>query len=303
MPTLKDIRKRIASVKNTQKITRAMKLVSAAKLRRAQEAMQELRPYAAKNRELLQSLVAQLGAADGEQAAHPLLARRETVKRIAVLALSSDRGMCGGFNSGLQKALAAYVRTRRAEVDEVVVFGLGRRVSLFIDKSGFGKGESFGEIITASRDEDGAIHTIAQRLVDGFLGGEFDEVAVIFNSFKSAIAQVATVQPLLPVVAEVSAEASGVAGAGASSTADLIYEPGQASLLAYLVPRSVEVQVRQAILESVAGEHAARMNAMNSATDNASEMIKSLTLQANRARQAAITKELMEIIGGAEALS
>lgn len=301
MPTLKDIRKRIASVKNTQKITRAMKLVSAAKLRRAQEAMQELRPYAAKNRELLQSLVAQLGAADSEQAAHPLLARRETVKRIAVLALSSDRGMCGGFNSSLQKALAGYVRTRRAEVDEVVVFGLGRRVSLFIDKSGFGKGESFGEIITASRDEEGAIHTIAQRLVDGFLGGEFDEVVVIFNSFKSAIAQVATVQPLLPVVAEVGAEAA--AGAGATSTGDLIYEPDQTSLLAYLVPRSVEVQVRQAILESVAGEHAARMNAMNSATDNASEMIKSLTLQANRARQAAITKELMEIIGGAEALS
>lgn len=297
MPTLKDIRKRIASVKNTQKITRAMKLVSAAKLRRAQEAMQELRPYAAKNRELLQSLVAQIGGGDSDGQAHPLLARRDTVKTVAVLVMSSDRGMCGGFNANTQKAVAAYVKRRSAEVESVVVFGLGRRINSFIDKAGFTRGENFGEIIPASRDEDGAIHTIAQHLMDGFLAETYDEVVLIYSAFQSAISQVPTVHPLLPIVAQVSEE-----GAAAVS-GDMLYEPDQASLLAFIVPRSVEVQVRQAILESVAGEHAARMNAMNSATDNASEMIKSLTLQANRARQAAITKELMEIIGGAEALS
>lgn len=299
MPTLKDIRKRIASVKNTQKITRAMKLVSAAKLRRAQDAMNELRPYAGKNRELLQSLVAQLGGGDGENIAHPLLARRETVKNVAVLVMSSDRGMCGGFNAYIQKALTLYVKQRSPEVEQVVVFGLGRRINQFIDKSGFTRGENLGETIAASQDANGEIHAIAQRLIEGFLAQEFDEVVVISNAFKSAISQVPTVFSLLPVAAAPSDEGA----AAASASGDLLYEPDQASLLAFIVPRSVEVQVRQAILESVAGEHAARMNAMNSATDNASEMIRSLTLQANRARQAAITKELMEIIGGAEALS
>jgi F-type H+-transporting ATPase subunit gamma len=294
MPTLKDIRKRIASVKNTQKITRAMKLVSAAKLRRAQEAMQELRPYAQKNRELLQSLVAQLSAGAGEEAPHPLLARRESVTRVAVLALSSDRGMCGGFNSSAQKALTQLVR-RRSEEAEITVFPLGRRMIQHAEKSGFSVGARLGEIITASRDLEDDIRKITARLVDGFLGGEFDEVVVLFNRFQSAISQVVETRQILPVEAEVG-EAVEVGG-------DMVYEPDQRSLLGYLVPRSVEVQVRQAILESVAGEHAARMNAMNSATDNAGEMIKSLTLQANRARQAAITKELMEIIGGAEALS
>ncbi|MCA9544895.1 MAG: ATP synthase F1 subunit gamma [Myxococcales bacterium] len=300
MPSLKDIRKRIASVKNTQKITRAMKLVSAAKLRRAQDAMNELRPYAAKHRELLGSLVSQLSG-DGE-APHPLLQQRETVKTVAVLALSSDRGMCGGFNSGIQKQVAAYVAQRKAEgVEDVQVFTLGRRVGLFAAKNeakvGYAYAHGFGEIIAATREED-IMRGMTERLVDGFLDGAFDEVVVLFNVFKNAITQVPTVRPLLPVAAE------GDAGAGDDeAAADLIYEPNQASLLGYIVPRYVEVQVRQSVLESVAGEHAARMNAMNAATDNASEMIRTLTLQANRARQAAITTELTEIISGVESMN
>lgn len=288
MPSLKDIRKRVASVKNTQKITKAMKLVSASKLRRAKDAMLELRPYADKHRELLDSLVGQLA---GDDAPHPLLTARAEVRTIGVLTLSSDRGMCGGFNSGAQKATIAFVRGRQGS--KVELFPLGRRINGFADKSGAAVGEAFGEII-GSTDVDRLRH-ITDTLVGGFLRGELDEVVIISNRFQSALAQVPTVRPLLPVVAEVGE-------AGAATGGELIYEPDQKSLLEYVVPRYVEVQVRQAILESIAGEHAARMNAMNSATDNAADMIASLTLQMNRARQAAITKELMEIIGGAEAL-
>lgn len=295
MPSLKDIRKRIASVKNTQKITRAMKLVSAAKLRRAQDAMNELRPYAEKHRELLGTLVSQVGA---DSAAHPLLERRPAIKRVAVLGLSSDRGMCGGFNSNLHKAITRYVAERRREGLEVTVFTLGRRAGLYAAKQDFEGLDNLGEILALVAAS--GIGGVTKKLVTGFVGAQFDEVVIIFNKFRSALTQEPTVQRLLPVEAGEAAE--GDAASATASTGDVLYEPDQVSLLAYVVPQYVEVQVRSAILESIAGEHAARMNAMNSATDNASDMISSLTLQMNRARQAAITKELMEIIGGSEAL-
>jgi len=288
MPNLKDIRKRVGTVKNTQKITRAMKLVSAAKLKRAQNAMLMLRPYAAKHREMLVSLAAQVG--DGASA-HPLLARRETVKKVGVLAITSDRGMCGGFNNALQKTVAAYSAEHEADV---VVHPLGRRMGTFARNSTLDVGNDLGEVIPAANDD--SIREITEGLVKSFLDGEVDEVVIISNRFISALTQTPTIMPLLPVVPEETDE--GVDG----GSSDLFYEPDQTSLLQYVVPRYVEVQVRQAILESIAAEHAARMNAMSSATDNAGEMIKSLTLQMNRARQAAITTELMEIIGGAEAL-
>lgn len=286
MPSLKDIRKRISSVKNTQKITKAMKLVSAAKLRRAQDAMMQLRPYAAKHREMLESLAAQLG---GEEAPHPLLQARDEVKRVGVLALSSDRGMCGAFNSQIIKRTHQYVKARGDVA--VAVYPLGRRMVAAMEKGAPEVPEAFGEIIAATSTE--TIRHITDALVDGFLKGELDEVVIVSNRFKSAISQEPEVLPLLPVTPEGEVDEAG---------GEMIYEPDQTALLQYVVPRYIEVQIRQAILESIAGEHAARMNAMNNATDNASEMIGSLTLQMNRARQAAITTELMEIIGGAEAL-
>ncbi|MEE2786649.1 MAG: ATP synthase F1 subunit gamma [Myxococcota bacterium] len=290
MPSLKDIRKRIGSVKNTQKITRAMKLVSGAKLRRAQQAMDEFLPYASKYREMLHSLMGQTessGAVD-----QPLLTSRDTVEKRAVLVVSSDRGLCGSFNSAIQKELDNYVKRNGADT---MVFPLGRRVSQFTKKQEYVVGELFGEVIPAA-DYD-VIKTIAKRLTDGFTNGEFDEVVILSNRFKSVIAQIPTEASLLPIQAEEEAgeDVETVAG-------DILYEPDQSMLLGHVAPRYVEVQIRGAILESIAGEHAARMNAMNSATDNASELISSLTLQMNRARQAAITTELMEIIGGAEAL-
>ncbi len=292
MPSLKDIRKRISSVKNTQKITRAMKLVSAAKLRRAQTAMLELRPYAEKHREMLTSLMGQLGSAG--QAPHQLLQSREAIKSVAVLCMTSDRGMCGGFNANLQKRVAKLVAEKTEEGKSVSVFPLGSRMERGAKKRGYNVPNNFGKIISAT-DTD-SIRAITERLVDGFITEEFDEVYLVSNRFQSALAQVAETRQLIPVEAgEEPSEDDGLSG-------DPYYEPNQMTLLHYVVPRYIEVQVRQAILESIAGEHAARMNAMSSATDNATEMVSSLTLQMNRARQAAITKELMEIIGGAEAI-
>ena len=291
MSSLKDIRKRITSVKNTQKITRAMKLVAAAKLRRAQGAMMELRPYAEKYREMLGSLVAATGGSG--DAAHALFEARDEVQTIAVLTLSSDRGMCGAFNSAAQKQTQQFAEAQAELGRTVLLFPLGRRIGLYANKSDFEVREDFGEIVPAANTE--TIKRITSVLVDGFLGGAFDEVVIISNRFRSVIAQEAMTAPLLPVISDGEEDANAERG-------DFLYEPDQEGLLNHVVPAYVEVQVREAILESIAGEHAARMNAMNSATDNATEMISSLTLQMNRARQAAITTELMEIIGGAEAL-
>lgn len=292
MANLKAIRKRIASVKNTQKITKAMKMVSSAKLRRAQQAMMQLRPYAAKHRELLESLAQQLIDA-GESNAHPLLTAREEVKTVAFLAISSDRGMCGAFNSSIFRKLAESLRERRAAGQNVVLFTIGRRMGIFGRKQKVDRHEDFLDVISAAAQP--RVKEITARVVHAFLEGEVDEVIIISNRFQSALNQVPTVYGLLPVAPPTGTESG-------TGSADLIYEPGQAALLSYVVPRFVEVQVRQAILESIAGEHAARMNAMSSATDNANGMIQDLTLEMNRARQAAITKELMEIIGGAEAM-
>jgi F-type H+-transporting ATPase subunit gamma len=294
VPSLKAIRKRIGSVKNTRKITRAMKLVSGAKLRRAQNAMQELKPYAQKHRDLLRTLAAQLG--EGGRAPHPLMQAREQVRRVAILALSSDRGMCGGFNAGIQRKLDRYVRERSGEVEQIVVFPVGRRISLYTRKGKTEVGREFGEILGATSNEN--VRLITGTLVRGFLEEQFDEVLILRNEFRSALSQVPVIDKLLPI----TADAAGEAATPADEQTDVLYEPSREALLGYVVPRYVEVQVRHAILESIAGEHAARMNAMSNATDNASAMIESLTLQMNRARQAAITKELMEIIGGAESM-
>jgi F-type H+-transporting ATPase subunit gamma len=295
MPSLKDIRKRIGSVKNTQKITRAMKLVAAAKLRRAQQAMERQRPYATHYREMLVSLVSQ--SIDDPQSPHPLLERRAEVKCVALLMVASDRGMCGGFNANVLKQSAQYAKARTEDGAQVKLFPLGRRAIQFAGRSQYDIGESFGECISAG--DQAGVRDISRVLIDGFTAGDFDEVVVISNRFKSVIAQTPVALPVLPVGGErLEEEAASNSGMGV----DLLYEPDQVSLLGHVVPRYIEVLVREAGLESIAGEHAARMNAMNNATDNASEMISSLTLQMNRARQAAITKELMEIIGGAEAL-
>ena len=286
MSNLKDIRKRISSVKNTQKITRALKLVSAAKLNRAQREMSRLRPYAEKQGQMIQDLVAEVGSDTS-----PLFETRDEVKNIAVLLVCSDRGMCGGFNSNALKFFRRFVSGKQKSGAQVSTWTLGKRAAQFVKKEGFTHAQNLGEALRPELMSE--ISDLADGFTQRFLSEEFDEVYVISNRFVNAITQTPEAQAVLPIAPPEGAEVGGV---------ERIYEPDQQTLLDFILPRAIETQLRQAILESITGEHAARMNAMNSATDNATDMINTLTLDLNRARQAAITAELMEIISGAEAL-
>lgn len=287
MPNLRSIRKRIGSVRSTQQITKAMKMVSAAKLRRAQEAITSARPYARKMREVVEALARRAGAG-----AHPLLARREAT-RAALLVITSDRGLCGSFNSNLLRTAHRYYLDNRDRYEEIRIFAVGRKGRDFFRRRLGGVHKEYLNVLgTLSYAH---AERIARDLVEGFLAGEHDEVVVAFNEFRSAISQRPTFETLFPLPLEAEP------GEGAADI-DYLYEPSRGAILAVLLPKYVETQVFRFLLESVAGEHGARMTAMDSATNNAVEMIARLTLQMNRARQAAITKELMEIIGGAEAL-
>jgi F-type H+-transporting ATPase subunit gamma len=288
MANLRAIRKRIGSVKSTQQITKAMKMVSAAKLKRAQEAIVAARPYARKMREVVQAVAARAG-----QGAHPLLTPRET-KKIALLVVTSDRGLCGGFNSNLLRAANRFLRENEGKAEEIVLFVVGRKARDFFRRRQVPIRKEYMNVLGTLSNEHAK--RIANDLVEGFLAEEFDEVVVAFNEFRSAISQVVRMDNLFPVVFEQAGEDAAAGGI------DYLYEPSQQEILAELLPKYVEAQIFRMLLESVAGEHGARMTAMDSATNNAVDMISRLTLQMNRARQAAITKELMEIIGGAEAL-
>lgn len=303
MPSLKAIRRRIASVKSTQKITRAMKMVAAARLNRAQLRIKALRPYAVKTAEVLRSLASRAGG--DEEGAHALLAQRP-VKRVLLLVLTSDRGLAGAFNSSIQRAAERKIAELRAEGSEVLIGAIGKKGRDYLRRRGYeskhdwsGNGEP-----TAERAAE-----IARQVSREFIEGEVDRVIVLFNEFKSAMTQKVTFLPLLPIetsdepaVATATATTASNAPQSSKSTVDYIYEPSQGALLDRLLPMYVEVSVFRAMLDSSASEHGARMTAMDSATNNAKKMIGALTLEYNRARQAAITKELMEIIGGAEAL-
>jgi len=288
MANLRAIRKRVGSVKSTQQITKAMKMVSAAKLKRAQDAIIAARPYARKMREVVQALAARVG-----EEAHPLLAARET-KKLAILVVTTDRGLCGGFNSNLLRATNRFLVANREKYEEIAVFAVGRKARDFLSRRGVSLRKEYLNILGSLSYAHSA--RLSEDLVEGFLAGDFDEVQVAFNEFRSAISQAVRFEKLFPI----SVERGGAEGAAAGI--DFLYEPSQKEILATLLPKYVETQLFRVLLESVAGEHGARMTAMDSATNNAVDMIARLTLQMNRARQATITKELMEIIGGAEAL-
>ncbi len=292
MPSLKAIRKRIGSVKNTRKITRAMKLVAAAKLRRAQDAIIAARPYAL----ALSNVVSELAEVAGTDA-HPLFEAREG-NRTAIVVFTSDRGLAGAFNANVIKKVEAFVATELPADAEVSLRLIGRKANQYFSRRN-ARITSFDPAPTGATALDVARET-ANRIVDDFLNKKVDRVLVVFNEFKSAISQTVMIKQVLPVVPE-----GGGAGAGAAGSAggvDYAYEPGKEELLARMVPLYVQIGLYRAALENIAGEFGARMSAMENATKNAGEMIAKLTLQYNRARQASITKELLEIIGGAEAL-
>ena len=287
MANLRAIRKRISSVKSTQQITRAMKMVSAAKLRRAQDGINAARPYARMMREVVTAVAGRAGSD-----AHPLLTARES-KKLALLVVTSDRGLCGSFNAGLSRAVYRFLNEHRGAYEEITLFVVGRKGRDFFRRREIPiRKEYLGVLGSVSRHR---AEEIANDLVAGFLAGEFDEVQIAFNEFRSAISQVVRFEKMFPIALESSGKTGGDA-------IDYLYEPSREEILATLLPKYVQIQVLRVLLESVAGEHGARMTAMDSATNNSVDMIARLTLKMNRARQSAITTELIEIVSGAEAL-
>jgi F-type H+-transporting ATPase subunit gamma len=297
MPSLKVIRKRIASTKATQKITRAMKMVAGAKLTRAQQRIVALRPYAVKTGEVLHSVAKTMGgnAADQNEPMHPLLASRPE-KKALILVLSADRGLCGAFNTNINKAAERAWAEKKAAGAEVAFVTLGRKGREHLNRRNANVLHDFPRIFDGL-DLDKA-RLVARWVVGRFDKGEVDSVSLVYNEFKSAITQKVTLEQLLPL-APGGNEPPAAERLGPS---DFLYEPDQRALLERLMPMYVEVSIYRALLESQASFFGAQMTAMDSATRNAKDMIARLTLSYNRARQAAITKELMEIIGGAEAL-
>ncbi|HYT55557.1 MAG TPA: ATP synthase F1 subunit gamma [Verrucomicrobiae bacterium] len=286
MATLKAIRKRISSVRNTQQITKAMKMVSAAKLRRAQEAAVAARPYAEKMTELLKNVTARVS---GE--VHPLL-RASDEKNIDLVLFTSDRGLCGGYNANLIRAAEAFIRKNSGD-KKIELTLVGRKGADHFRRRRAAIVDRYIGILAAPADELAA--EIAHKLIARFLNGETDAVYILYSRFRSALSQVPTLEKLLPI-ALTSSETEP------QQLTEYLYEPGVQELLASLLPRITDVAAQRALLEATASEHGARMTAMDSATSNAAKMIGSLTLQMNRARQASITRELMEIVGTAEAL-
>ena len=296
MPSLKAIRKRIASVKSTQKITRAMKMVAGARLNRAQQRISAMRAYAVNTGEMLRSVaravVEDVGGDAATPEVHPLLVRRPE-KNVLALVVTSDRGLCGAFNTNIGKAAEALWREQQAAGKTVQFATIGRKGRDYLQRRG-------GEIVHAfqrGRDDVSLEFAggVARWLTDRYRRGEVDAVYLVFSEFKSAITQKPVVDRLLPLAEEEAAKEGELAPA-------YIFEPDKTRVLDRLAPMYIEISVYRALLESQAGFFGAQMTAMDAATRNAKDAIARYTLQYNRARQAAITKELMEIIGGAEAL-
>lgn len=288
MASLKDIKKRIGSVKNTQQITKAMKMVAAAKLRKAQDAAVSARPYAEKLHAVMSSL-AQREDGDG----HALLNQRGTGRALIIL-MTADRGLCGGFNANVSKEAERFIRDNEHGFDDIDLMIIGRKGRDFLRSRVGDKIVKVHENITSDATYKTA-QLIGQEVVDDYSVEKYDAVYIIYNAFKSAIEQIVTLERILPIQPKETEQIQ-------EDSVDYIYEPDRAEVLSQLLPKMVEVQIFRALLESNASEQGARMSSMDSASRNAAEMIDKLTLQYNRARQAAITKELMEIISGAESI-
>ena len=285
MPNLKDIRKRIGSVKNTQQITKAMKMVAAARLRRAQEGIQQMRPYSYRLRDVIGELAARSDFSD-----HPLLEQRSK-DNVELLVFTSDRGLCGGFNSNINRRTEQYAAENVEGHVSISLDIIGRKGRDYFKRRKLPTNRYFADVLTdVSLTRCGEI---AEHAITSYTEKKLDAVYCVYNEFKSAISQEVVVEQLLPVVPIQNDDAS---------MGEFIYEPSKEEIMDAVLPRHVTVQIYRMMLESVASEMGARMSAMDAATKNAGELIDRLTLQYNRARQAAITTELMEIIGGAEAL-
>ena len=297
MPSLKDIKTQINSVGSTRKITSAMKMVAASKLRRSQEKAEAARPYSSRLEEMLASLAS--SAASGEGIIK-LLTGTGNDQNYVVVPVSADRGLCGGFNSSINKETFRLVKSLEDDGKNVQLMPVGKKSRDFFNRVMKDKIlESFADLNVSVNGYDAALQ-VSNKLQELYFEGKFDKCIIVFNKFKSAISQEVTQQQLIPLDVSNSSKEENVDDSGAKAIYD--YEPDEETILKDLLPKNVSIQIFKVLLESDAGEHGARMAAMDNATRNAGEMIDSLTLKYNRTRQAFITKELIEIISGAESI-
>ncbi|MFN8059457.1 MAG: ATP synthase F1 subunit gamma [Vicinamibacterales bacterium] len=296
MPSLIDIRRRVRAVKSTQQITKAMKMVAASKLRRAQERMQAARPYANKMLQVLNSLAHRV-----DPNAHPLLAPAKggIDRKTLLIVVTADKGLCGSFNTNILKGASGFILDQPQRTVSLSL--VGRKGRDYFRPRGFGIHYEIINLFAKLSYSDA--QDIARSAIDAFTAGTFDDVYLAYNEFKTVLTQKLVIEQLLPIPRFSEAPDAKTAGAwAASASVDYLYEPSAATLFAELLPRHVEVQVYRALLESSAAEHAARMTAMDTATRNSSDMIDSLTLYMNKVRQANITREIIEVVSGAAAL-
>jgi F-type H+-transporting ATPase subunit gamma len=288
---LKEVRLRIASVNSTQQITKAMKMVSAAKLRRAQDAIIQMRPFANKLREILENLSGNIDASEGGA-----FAKARPEKQILIVAITSNRGLAGAFNSNIIRNVNRLINenySSQAKAGNVKVLAIGKKGSDFFNKNKNLYLGNHNEVFNSLNFENAA--KIAEDIMKEFEKGSYDRVILVYNQFKNAAVQYAIVEQMLPITPPAKSEKK-------KQSIDYIFEPSKEEIVLELIPKSLKIQLYKALLDSHASEHGARMTAMSKATDNAGELIKTLKLQYNKARQAAITNEILEIVGGAEAL-
>jgi F-type H+-transporting ATPase subunit gamma len=284
MATLRDIKRKIGSINSTQTITRTMKMVSASKLRRAQEDLEKIRAYALKMEELTARVISRV-----PKEIHPLLAEREEIKRVLVVSIASDRGLCGGFNMNIASQAETFVLENRDKYEHIGVYVFGKKVKDYLHRRKVSIVKDWADIRKIDQD---FVNTMANDLIKLYTEGEFDKVYLGYNHFHSAVKQIPVFEEFLPV------KASGEAEEGI----DYLYEPERDKIIASLIPKYISTKIYFALLDSQTSEHAARMASMENATSNCGEMINHLTLVYNKRRQESITNEMMDIVGGAEAL-
>lgn len=288
MANLKEVKERIKSVSSTQQITKAMKMVAAAKLRRAQDRIIQLRPYSEK----LSTILSNVSSGSTEEGMDTYAVERE-VKSVLIVPVTSDRGLCGAFNSNIFKGVRQLLGSDEMSGVEVSIMPIGKKANDFYKKSEY---THIGDYSTMFGDLSfDKAREAAEHAMDAFVEGKYDKVYLVYNEFKNVATQIIRTQQLLPVVS--------LESEGATTNTDYIYEPDKDFIVQDLIPKSLKIQFYKSVLESNASEHGARMTAMGQATDNAGELLKELKLTYNRTRQAAITKEILEIVGGAEALA
>jgi F-type H+-transporting ATPase subunit gamma len=297
MASTQDLKRRVRSITNTRKVTKAMELVASARLRRSQMRIESMRPYADRMLELMAGVSKAAGAVR-----LPLLERRDTVKKIAIVAVTADRGLAGGFNAQVIRRSLALQREAQAAGQEVIWFSTGRKAASTLRFRRLDVAQSWTGF--SERPAYSDAQTLAHAVSEAFVNGDVDKVVVVYNAFVSALTQKVTVRELLPISAELLEEAGETTDdEGPSHTPDFIYEPEPEEILARLLPVYVETEIYRALLESAASEQGARMTAMRNASKAAGELIDTLTLAMNRARQAEITQEILEVVAGADALS